>query len=91
MDFVHKIQARLPQCLKISGLGFLQTTQPLYPAFLGTIKSIRALVRLVILILLLFKVHPSTWWLNLLMLGRDRSQTLENRDPFCITLLGSTL
>jgi hypothetical protein len=43
----------------------------------------------VILILLLFKVHPSAWWLNLLMLGRYRSQMSENRDPICITLPGS--
>jgi hypothetical protein len=45
----------------------------------------------VILILLLFKVHPSAWWLNLLMLGRHRSQTSKNRDPIYITLPGSTL
>jgi hypothetical protein len=44
-----------------------------------------------ILILLLFKVHPSAWWLNLLMLGWHRSQTSENRDPFCIMLPGSAL
>jgi hypothetical protein len=91
MDFVRQIRAPLPQCLKISGLGFLQTTQPLYLVFLGTVKSIRAPARPVILILLLFKVHPSSWWLNLLMLGRHRSQTLENRDPFYITLPGSAL
>jgi hypothetical protein len=45
----------------------------------------------VIFILLLFKVHPSSWWLNLLMLGRHRSQTSENRDPIYIMLLGSAL
>jgi hypothetical protein len=45
----------------------------------------------VILILLLFKVHPSSWWLNLLMQGQYRYQTSENRDPFGITLSGSAL
>jgi hypothetical protein len=55
------------------------------------VKSIRASARPVILILVLFKVHPSAWWLNLLMLGWHRSQTSENRDPFCITLPGSAL
>jgi hypothetical protein len=44
-----------------------------------------------ILILLLFKVHPSAWWMNLLLQGRHRSQTSENRDPFYITLSGSAL
>jgi hypothetical protein len=58
---------------------------------LGTVKSIRAPARPVILILFFFKVHPSSWWLNLFLLGWHRSQTLENRDPFCIMLLGSTL
>jgi hypothetical protein len=52
---------------------------------------VRALAGPVILILLLFKVHPFAWWLNLLMLGRHRSQTSKNRDPFCITLLRSAL
>jgi hypothetical protein len=45
----------------------------------------------VILILLLFKVHPFARLLNLLMLGRHRSQTSENRDPFYITLPRSSL
>jgi hypothetical protein len=44
-----------------------------------------------ILILLLFKVHLSAWSLDLLMLGRHRSQTSEHRDPICITLSGSAL
>jgi hypothetical protein len=54
------------------------------------VKSIRAPARPVILILL-FKVHPFARWLNLLMLGRHRSQTSENQDPFCITLPRSAL
>jgi hypothetical protein len=46
----------------------------------------------VILIILLFiKVHPSSWWLNLFMLGGHGSQMSENRDPLCITLIGSSL
>jgi hypothetical protein len=46
----------------------------------------------VILILFLFiKVHPSSWWLNLFMLGGHRPQSSENRDPLCITLPGSPL
>jgi hypothetical protein len=91
MDFIRQIQAHLPQCLKISGLGFIQTAQPLYPTFLLTVKSNRAPARPVILILLLFKVHPSAWWLNLLMLGRHKSQTSENRDSICIMLPGFAL
>jgi hypothetical protein len=91
MDFICQIQACLPQCLKISGHGFLQTAQPLYPAFLGAVKSIRAPAPPVILILLLFKVHPSSRWLILFMLGWHRSQTSEKRDPFCISLPGSAL
>jgi hypothetical protein len=55
------------------------------------VKSIRALAWLVILILLLFKVHPFAWWLNLLVLGWHRSQTSRNREPFCITLPRSAL
>jgi hypothetical protein len=91
MDFVHQIRAHLPQCLKISSLGFLPAAQPLYPAFLGMVKSIGAPARPMILILLLFKVHPSAWWLNLLMLGRYRSQSSKSQDPICITLPGSAL
>jgi hypothetical protein len=92
MNFVHQIRARFPQCLKISGLGFLQTAQPLYPAFLGAVKSIGAPARPVILIILFFiKVHPSSRWLNLFVLGRHGPQTSENRDPLCITLPGSAL
>jgi hypothetical protein len=45
----------------------------------------------VIFILLLFKVLPSAWWLNLLMLGRHMSQMSKHRDPFCITLPRSAL
>jgi hypothetical protein len=44
-----------------------------------------------ILILLLFKVHPFARWLNLLLLARHRSQTSKHRDPFCIALPRSTL
>jgi hypothetical protein len=65
--------------------------QPLYLAFLGTVKSIRAPAWPVIFILLLFKVLPFARWLSLLMLGRHRSQTLKHRDPFCITLPRSAL
>jgi hypothetical protein len=91
VDFVRQIRVRLPQCLKISSLSFFQATQSLNPAFLGTVKSIRAPARTVILIRFFFKVHPSSWWLNLFLLGWHRSQTPENRDPLCISLPGSAL
>jgi hypothetical protein len=45
----------------------------------------------VILIFFFFEVHPSSWWLNLFLLGWHRSQTSENREPLCISLPGSTL
>jgi hypothetical protein len=45
----------------------------------------------VIFILLLFKVLPFARWLDLLMLGRHRSQTSKHRDLFCITLSRSAL
>jgi hypothetical protein len=55
------------------------------------VKSIKAPARTVILILFFFKVHPSSLWLNPLLLGRHSSQTLENQDPLCISLPRSTL
>jgi hypothetical protein len=47
--------------LEISGFNFFQAAQPLNPAFLRMIESIRAPPRTMILIFFLLKVNPPLW------------------------------
>jgi hypothetical protein len=72
-------------------LQLLPAAQPLNPAFLRMIESIRAPPWMMILIFFFLKVHPPLWQSNLLLLSWNRSQTPENRDPLCIWFHRSAL